>query len=165
MSSNRATSAAGVLLLDESGRVSATTANATRLLGQLAAPDQLPGSLRAMAARSAMAEAEQPIITKLPLRSHGSLICTCARAGRQLTVVIEARTQSIDHSVIGPLTRRERDVVELVLQGLPTKRIAVTLGISPWTIKDHLRSVFAKTGVQSRSELMAVLLAQGEAAA
>jgi DNA-binding CsgD family transcriptional regulator len=55
------------------------------------------------------------------------------------------------------LSPREREVVELMLTGHRVKNIAEMLFLSEHTVRNHLRSVFAKTGVGSQSELIRVL--------
>jgi DNA-binding CsgD family transcriptional regulator len=55
------------------------------------------------------------------------------------------------------LTRRERQVVALMLDGLATKQLAAALCISPHTVQDHLKSIFAKTNLRSRRELVSHL--------
>jgi len=53
----------------------------------------------------------------------------------------------------GRLTRREREVVELVVEGLLDKEIAQRLGISYTTVRTHLDRSFQKLGVSNRSRL------------
>ena len=63
-----------------------------------------------------------------------------------------ARGESIESGPIEPLTDREVDVLRLLGQGLTNKDIAQTLILSVRTVDAHLRSIFAKLGVHSRTE-------------
>jgi len=53
------------------------------------------------------------------------------------------------------LSEREADVVHLLAQALPNKKIARTLGLSPETVKWHLKNIYGKLGVSSRDEAVA----------
>jgi DNA-binding CsgD family transcriptional regulator len=55
------------------------------------------------------------------------------------------------------LTPQERRVTESVAQGLPTRQIASRLRISTYTVQDHLKSIFSKTGTGTRGDLVARL--------
>jgi len=49
------------------------------------------------------------------------------------------------------LTAREQEVLKLVAAGLTNREAAATLGVSGRTVDAHLRSIYAKLGVTSRS--------------
>jgi DNA-binding CsgD family transcriptional regulator len=59
------------------------------------------------------------------------------------------------------LSAREREVVAAVVRGEPTKCIAATLGISPYTVTEHLDRACAKVGVRGRKALVAKLFLDG----
>jgi DNA-binding CsgD family transcriptional regulator len=56
------------------------------------------------------------------------------------------------------VTKREREVIELVCQGRTNREIADQLFISPGTVKDHNYAIFQKAGVRNRTELAALFM-------
>ena len=63
-----------------------------------------------------------------------------------------ARTGDVD-----PLTRREREVVQLLCGGLPNAEIARRIGIGEKTVRNHLSTAYRKLGVASRAEAIVKL--------
>jgi DNA-binding CsgD family transcriptional regulator len=61
------------------------------------------------------------------------------------------------------LTRREREILFWVGDGMSNKEIARQLGLSPLTVKLHVHSIFCKTGTRSRYELFAQMAARSAA--
>jgi DNA-binding CsgD family transcriptional regulator len=55
------------------------------------------------------------------------------------------------------LTRREREVARLVIDGLSTEDIATAMFISVHTVRDHLKMIFGKMGVSRRQDMVATL--------
>ena len=73
-----------------------------------------------------------------------------------------ARGEPIEPGPIEPFTEREVDVLRLLGQGLTNKDIAQTLILSVRTVDAHLRSIFAKLGVHSRTEAALWIVKHGE---
>jgi LuxR family transcriptional regulator, maltose regulon positive regulatory protein len=59
-------------------------------------------------------------------------------------------TDVIDNLAGAPLTRRELEILALLADGNSTSAIAARLGLSPATIKSHLRRVYRKIGAHNR---------------
>jgi len=59
------------------------------------------------------------------------------------------------------LTPREREVLRLVVEGLPNKQIARALGITERTVKFHVSSLLAKFEAESRARLVSLALQTG----
>jgi DNA-binding NarL/FixJ family response regulator len=55
------------------------------------------------------------------------------------------------------LTPRQGEILDLVLRGLPNKRIALTLNVSESTVKEHVTGILEKLGVRNRVEAITKL--------
>ena len=78
--------------------------------------------------------------------------------GGQIAVTLRAATATETFDLLCrayALSQRERQVVAALVAGLDTRAITQRLFISRYTVQDHLKSVFTKTGVRSRRELLA----------
>lgn len=71
--------------------------------------------------------------------------------------------RELGRNPLDALTERERRLVELLAQGLSNKELARDLGISLNTVKFHLRNIFEKLSVRSRTQALALYYASGEA--
>jgi DNA-binding NarL/FixJ family response regulator len=81
-----------------------------------------------------------------------------------LQTVEEAREAVAATSELDVLTAREREVVELLAQGMTNKEIAAELFITTNTVKRHLKSIFEKLDVHTRSAAAAKAVGAGVSA-
>jgi DNA-binding NarL/FixJ family response regulator len=92
----------------------------------------------------------EPVLGSLPEGPSGE-VETDRMVRRYFQECLEPRDgRSEPHPTL--LTARETDVLELLRRGLVDKEIAGELGLSVWTVHSHLKRIFAKLGVRTRTE-------------
>jgi DNA-binding CsgD family transcriptional regulator len=160
------TDAPGIVLVDVWRGIDTVTPAAVRWLEELAEPDAFPLSNGALPVALADVVASARAGT-----GQGARVRARTRLGRWLLIhayLLEGRDgraaviiEPAPRSTVAPLvaagygiTERERDILELILRGYSTAEIATTLFISPYTVKDHLKSIFEKTSTRTRGELV-----------
>ena len=62
-----------------------------------------------------------------------------------------------EFSTVHSLSPREQEVLQLLGRGLTATAMADELGISPHTIRDHLKNLYRKTGAKGRNELFGLI--------
>ena len=162
--------APGLLVLSQGWEVESATPGVERWLAALPDGDwdagKLPSAVLAVAGR-ALRTAEHPdepgqvAVSRVLSRAgtwvvlHGAALVSSGP--RRVAVIVEpahpARIAPLLMSVYG-LTEREQEITRLVLQGNSTAEIAERLVVSVHTVQQHLKSVFDKTGVRSRRDLV-----------
>lgn len=60
------------------------------------------------------------------------------------------------------LTKREREIFQLLIEDFTTKEIAAKLGISEKTVRNHISNTIQKLGVTSRTQALVELLRLNE---
>ena len=100
------------------------------------------------------------ILERVPLRSDAA-----AGSSEGIEAVLEIDIDSVRYTLISSrprpachLSSREKEIVRLVAEGLPNKCIGEILEISSWTVATHLRRIFAKLNVNSRTAMIVRLL-------
>ena len=99
----------------------------------------------------------------LPRSAPVATLAAALRAAAANLVVLDPRSatsvlmpvNSLPDSV-EPLTAREREVLQLMAQGMPNKTIARELAISEHTVKFHVNAILSKFGAQSRTEAVVI---------
>jgi DNA-binding CsgD family transcriptional regulator len=168
----------GLLVLAADGTVEMANPAAGRWLDELGAGDRpgghLPIAVRAAASRARAAAAyganggDGPAarLARARIRTpagrwvvvRGSLLGD--GPGSRVAILLEAARPPEVAPLIADaygFTERERLVTELVARGFPTSEIATRLHLSAYTVQDHLKSIFEKSGAGSRGDLVARL--------
>ncbi len=73
-------------------------------------------------------------------------------------ITLEQRISSLNFPGREPLTRRERDILQLAAIGCSNKKIGEMLGISYRTVEDHRYNIVHKLGFRSIAELLITVL-------
>lgn len=160
----------GLVVLTENWHVESLTPGAEKWFLELPDGDwekgKLPPSILAVAGRALRIAEETDVssgvaFSRVLSRSgfwivlHGAALV--GNGSRRIAVIIEpahpARIMPLLMTSYG-LTEREQDVTRLILQGNSTTEIAARLVVSAHTVQQHLKSIFDKTGVHSRRELV-----------
>jgi two-component system response regulator FixJ len=114
----------------------------------------VPVAVRAMKA-GAVDFLEKPVDDALLVDAVGRALA----AGRRSREAASAAAAAA--RLLGDLTPREREVLDLLVAGLPNKAIALELGASPRTIEVHRARILEKLAVRSLPELVRLVLAAG----
>jgi DNA-binding CsgD family transcriptional regulator len=164
--------APGLLVLSADGSLLSCTDAGRQWLAVLGHSDPerfgMPAEIRALAARLARPEAGAGA-PRLRTRTaagrwavlHASHLPAAGAAAGAVAIIIDEPSPSELAPVLMlayGLTDREQTVTELVCRGLSTRELSTRLHISESTVQDHLKSIFDKTGVRSRRELVATIL-------
>lgn len=86
------------------------------------------------------------------------LKCVIAEFPPDSSTVIRQKVSSLNFPGREPLTRRERDVLQLVATGSTNKEVGETLGISYRTVEEHRSNIMHKAGVKNIAELLIAVL-------
>ena len=94
-----------------------------------------------------------------------SIISQCLKTNSKYCLLISFKESStlgeIDYDFIREkhkLTKREMHIVQLIVHGYTNKQIAKDLFLSHFTVANHLKHIYAKTKVKSRTELANLLV-------
>jgi DNA-binding CsgD family transcriptional regulator len=160
----------GTLVLDRDGTIVSLTAEAEAWLTALSGrppADGLAPAVHAVAARARATGRPGPppqlrvrTLEGRWLELHASTLRPHERRSDEVAVVLApARPSEIAPLLVEAyeLSRRERDVLGLLLRGRSIPEIADRLIISPHTAGDHVKAIYTKTGVSNRTELAARL--------
>lgn len=155
-----------VIVLDANDEITATTPGAARVLEALRTSfdeRELPAHVRAAATKARWGRATTTVSTRMLdgngnwLRLHVTPIE--GEVGSVAVLVERARPNDLARLLLDSygLTHRETEIVLLLARGLSDKEIAAELALSPHTVRDHVKTIYEKSRVGSRGELVATL--------
>jgi len=124
------------------------------LLTEDAGYDSLPGRVTGLLSRDEL-PAALGIAIRQVARGEQYVSPSLAIAILQKRQSESSPTES-QKSVIESLTGREREILELLTQGLSNKAIAARLYLSVRTVEGHLANIYSRLNVHSRTEAMLV---------
>jgi DNA-binding CsgD family transcriptional regulator len=159
----------GVVVFDEHGAPESISPSAERWIAEIAeipAPS-IPAESKVVQSVAACArlqsQSDTPLGTRarVQTRSGRWLLLYATRLATRGPLRIAVIIQPAAPHDVAPLvalayglSERECQITRLCIKGLSTKEIAQALSISPFTVQDHLKSIFEKTRVRSRGELV-----------
>jgi DNA-binding CsgD family transcriptional regulator len=160
----------GLVVIEPHGSVVSMTAAGERWLAELGHPHLqrtgLPLEFLALAATLHQHDAARAELPRLRVRTRAGRWAVL-HASRLPTQGAEAIAIIIDEPAPGELapilmvayglTTQEQKLTSLVCRGASTREIAAHLRITANTVQDHLKSIFGKTDVRSRRELVATI--------
>jgi NarL family two-component system response regulator LiaR len=121
--------------------------------------ERLLPAIQAGAAGYLLKNAEPAQLARAVREAHeGRAIIDPSVAARLMGALADGRSAAVPHD---ELTRREREVLELIAGGRSNKRIALELGISEKTVKTHVGHLLAKLGVSDRTQAAMLAVRQG----
>jgi two-component system nitrate/nitrite response regulator NarL len=105
------------------------------------------------------------LVASAPSRAGESpasdVLFTLSIDGVRCVLVKEAPSHPAQPAPAGPaLSPREQEIASLIAKGHSNKTVATVLDISPWTVGTHLRRIFTKLGVSSRTAMVRWVLEQ-----
>jgi DNA-binding CsgD family transcriptional regulator len=163
----------GLVLLSSAGSLIGTNPAGEEWLAEIAgsgvADPDVPIEVRAVAARLRGFDPERDTEPRLRIQTragrwavlHASWMTV---GGDEAIAIIIEQAASVEVAAVimraYGLTNQERVVTGLVARGSSTAEIAAELRISPDTAQDHLKSIYGKVGVGSRTQLVAAIMRQ-----
>jgi DNA-binding NarL/FixJ family response regulator len=115
--------------------------------------DRLIGAIQAGAAGYLLKNAEPAELARAIRAAHrGEAVLDTTVAARLVQRLATPPGRGGEADGAERLTRREREVLELIARGYANKRIALELGVAEKTVKTHVGHVLAKLGVADRTQ-------------